>query len=68
MKEYDFGIKHEKSALANFAEKYVIDGEPNMKPLKYFQVKVPQLNNFFKNHRIIIKVRLLMMSFRESTY
>ena len=26
MKEYDKGIKHEKSALSNFAEKYVIDG------------------------------------------
>lgn len=42
MKEYDFGIKHEKSALANFAEKYVIGGEPNMKPFEYFQVKIPQ--------------------------
>ena len=27
MKEYDNGIKHEKSALKNFAEKYVIDGK-----------------------------------------
>ena len=26
MKEYDNGIKHGKSALENFAEKYVIDG------------------------------------------
>ena len=26
MKEYDNGIKHEKSALENFAEKHVIDG------------------------------------------
>ena len=27
MKEYDNGIKHEKSALKNFAEKYVTDGK-----------------------------------------
>ena len=30
MKEYDKGIKHEKSALENFAEKYVIDGKPGI--------------------------------------
>ena len=30
MKEYDNGIKHEKSALENFAEKYVIDGKPKI--------------------------------------
>ena len=28
MKEYDNGIKHEKSALENFAEKHVIDEKP----------------------------------------
>ena len=33
MKEYDNGIKHEKSALKNFAEKYVIDGKPKIIPL-----------------------------------
>ena len=33
MKEYDKGIKHEKSALSNFAEKYVIDGKPGLTSL-----------------------------------
>ena len=31
-KEYEKGIILEKSALANFAEKYVIDGEPRILP------------------------------------
>ena len=39
MKEYDKGIKHEKSALSNFAEKYVIDGKPGFTPLQYFAEK-----------------------------
>ena len=30
MKEYDKGVKHEKSAFLNFAEKYVIDGKPGL--------------------------------------
>ena len=34
MKEYDKGIKQEKSALSNFAEKYVIDGKPGLTPLQ----------------------------------
>ena len=36
MKEYDKGIKHEKSALENFAEKYVIVGKPGLTPFKFF--------------------------------
>ena len=32
MKEYEKGIKHEKSALSNFAEKYVIDEKPGLTP------------------------------------
>ena len=36
MKEYDDGIKHGKSALKNFAEKYVIDGKPKIIPFKLF--------------------------------
>ena len=30
MKEYDVGIKHEKSAIENFVEKYVIGEEPGV--------------------------------------
>ena len=51
MKEYDKGIKHEKSALSNFAEKYVIDGKPGLTPLQYFASIVSQLKEFLRNHR-----------------
>ena len=30
MKEYDVGIKHEKSALENFVDNYVIEEEPGV--------------------------------------
>ena len=46
MKEYDNGIKHEKSALENFAEKYVIDGKPKIIPFKYFAEKATQIKEF----------------------
>ena len=60
MKEYDKGIKHEKSALSNFAEKYVIDGKPGLTPLQYFAEIVSQLNDFLRNHRNI-KVRKILV-------
>ena len=53
MKEYDKGIKHEKSALSNFAEKYVINGKPGLTPLQYFAAIVSQLKEFLRNHRNI---------------
>ena len=43
MKEYEKGIKHEKSALSNFAEKYVIEGKPCLTPLQYFAEKVVRI-------------------------
>ena len=60
MKEYNKGIKHEKSALTNFAEKYVIDGKPGLTPLQFFAEKVSQLKDFLRNHRNI-KVRMLLV-------
>ena len=30
MKEYDVGIKHEKSALKDFVDKFVIGEEPSL--------------------------------------
>ena len=64
MKEYDNGIKHEKSALENFAEKYVIDGKPGLTPFKYFAVKATQIKEFLRNHRNI-KVRMIMVCIME---
>ena len=60
MKEYNKGIKHEKSALSNFAEKYVIDGKPGLTPLQYFAKIVTQLKEFLRNHRNI-EVRMILV-------
>ena len=60
MKEYNKGIKHEKSALSNFAEKYVIDGKPGLTPLEYFAKIVTQLKEFLRNYRNI-KVRMILI-------
>ena len=64
MKEYDNGIKHEKSALKNFAEKYVIDGKPKIFPLEYFAEKATQIKEFLRNHRNI-KVRMILVCIME---
>ena len=64
MKEYDNGIKHEKSALENFAEKYVIDGKPGLTAFKYFAEKATQIKEFLRNHRNI-KVRMIMVCIME---
>ena len=60
MKEYNKGIKHEKSALSNFADKYVIDGKPGLTPLQFFAEKVSQLIEFLRNHRNI-KLRMILI-------
>ena len=39
MKEYDVGIKHEKSALENFVDNYVIEEEPGVMPFYYSKQK-----------------------------
>ena len=60
MKEYEDGIKHEKSALSNFAETYVIDGKPGLTPLQFFAEKVARIKYFLRNHRNI-KVRMILV-------
>ena len=60
MKEYDKGIKHEKSALSNFAEKYVIEGLPGLIPIEYFSEKATLIKDFLRNHRNT-KVRMIMV-------
>ena len=64
MKENDNGIKHEKSAVKNFAEKYVIDGKPKIIPFKFFAEKVTQIKQFLRNHRNI-KVRMILVCIME---
>ena len=63
-KEYDKGIKLEKSALSNFAEKYVIDGKPGLTLLKHFAEKVTRIKDFLRNHRNI-KVRMILICLME---
>ena len=60
MKEYEKGIKHEKSALSNFTEKYVIDGKPGLTPIQFFAVKAARTKDFLRNHRNI-KVRMILI-------
>ena len=64
LKEYQQGIKKEKSALDNFAEKYVIDEEPGVIPIQYFKDKAPQIKDFFRSHRNI-KARLVLVCLME---
>ena len=59
-KEYNKGIKHEKSALSKFVEKYVIDGKPGLTPLHFFAEKVARVKHFLRNHRNI-KVRMILV-------
>ena len=49
-----------KSALTNFAEKYVIDGKPGLTPLQYFAEKAARIKEFLRNHRNI-KVRMILI-------
>ena len=60
MKEYDKGIKVEKSYLKNFAEIYVIDGKPGLTPIQFFEEKDSQLKDFLRNHRNI-KVKMIFI-------
>ena len=58
MREYQVWMKHEKLALDNFAEKYVIEGKPKIIPIDYFEEKTPRIKEFLTNHRNI-KIRML---------
>ena len=59
-KEYEKGIKLVKSALSNFAEKYVIDGKPGLTPLQYFAEKAARIKDLLRNQRNI-KVRMILI-------
>ena len=66
LKEYNVGMKHEKSANDNCAEKYVIINEkPEFFPIELFKEKAPQIKDFLRNHRNI-KVRFLMTCLMET--
>ena len=60
MKEYEEGIILEKSALANFAEKYDIKGLPGLLPIEYFREKALQIKDFLRNYQNT-KVRMILV-------
>ena len=64
IKEYDQGIIKEKSAFENFANKYVIKGDPSVTPFEYFKYISKILKDFFKNNRNI-KFSLVLVCLME---
>jgi len=55
MKEYQVWIKHEKSPLDNFAEKYVIEGETKIIPIYYFEEKTHRITQSQEGKITVIK-------------
>ena len=53
IKGYDLGLVKEKSAFENFAVKYIIEGDPSLTPIEYFNKVYSTLEYFFTNHRNI---------------
>ena len=51
IKEYDQGLIKEKSSLENFANKYVIKGEPGLIPVDFLNKIYSTLEEFFTYHR-----------------
>ena len=51
--EYEQGIEKEKSAFENFANKYTIEGDPDLIPVEYFDKIYETLKKFFTYHRNI---------------
>ena len=64
IKEYDQGIETEKSALDEFAKKYIIKGEAGITPFQFFRNKKTILKDFLRNHRNI-KLRFVFVCMME---
>ena len=64
IKEYEQGIEIEKSALNEFAKKYIIKGESGIFPKEFFRIKKNIIKNFLKNHRNT-KVKFLLDTVME---
>ena len=64
IKEYEQGIIKEKSALDEFANKYIVQGKSGILPFEYFKSKSSYLKNFLRNHRNI-KVRFVLVCLME---
>ena len=64
IKEYEQGIEVEKSALNEFAKKYIIKGKPGILPYQFFENKYHTIKKFIKNHRNT-KIRFVLICFME---
>ena len=53
IKEYQQGLVKEKSAFENFTVKYIIEGDPGLTPIEYFNKVYKTLEDFFTYHRNI---------------
>ena len=62
--EYKQGIEKEKSAFENFANKYIIKGDPGLIPVEYFNKIYATLKDFFKYHRNI-KFNMILVCLME---
>ena len=51
--EHKQGIEKEKSAFENFAIKYIIEVDPGLTPVEYFNKIYATLKDFFTYHRNI---------------
>ena len=60
LKDYGKGIVLEKSALTNFAEKYIIEGKSGLFPIYYFGEKASQIKDFLRKNQNT-KVRLILV-------
>ena len=64
IKEYHQGLVKEKSAFENFAVKYIIEGDPGLTPIEYFNKVYATLNDFFTYHRNI-KFSMILVCLME---
>ena len=64
IKEHLQGIEKEKSAFENFAIKYIIEGDPNLTPVEYFNKIYATLKDFFTYHRNI-KFSMILVCLME---
>ena len=64
VREYDQGLVKEKSAFENFAVKHIIEGDPDLTPVEYFNKIYAALKDFFTYHRNI-KFSMILVCLME---
>ena len=64
IREHEQGIEKEKSAFENFAVKYIIEGDPGLTPVEYFNKIYATLKDFFTYHRNI-KFSMILVCLME---